>query len=150
MRPFISLISLILMTGCSFGAKPWPEVAASPAIRQASDWTRRLPDYYPAMMNCLNRHPAQPAYVGEVVPLNDDRISVRVVGADDRRLECITATDGKKIVAFRPLAEPDLYGPFFTPAWMPEPSYDCTQTEPVHSTGGQLLGWITYTGCSTG
>lgn len=150
MKPVLSLFLLILLASCSFGGSKWPKISLSARMESASDWTRRLPDFYPAMMNCLNRHPSQPAYVGEVVPLEDDMISVRIVGANDQRLECIIEEDGNKPESVQRLAEPDLYGPFFTPVWMPEPSFDCTETVPVNSTKGQLLGWITYTGCGSG
>ena len=150
MKRILPLCALILVAGCGSAAKPWPKVALTPQMAASSDWTRRFPDFYPAMMNCLNRHPSQPAYVGEVVPLEDELISVRVVGANDQRMDCIIEEDGDKPESIGRLAEPDLYGPFFTPVWMPQPSFDCTQTVPVNSTKGQLLGWITYTGCGSG
>lgn len=150
MKRILPLFLLILLTGCGSGSGKWPDVRLSARMESADDWTRQLPDFYPAMMNCLNRHPSQPAYVGEVVPLEDKMISVRIVGANDQRLECLIKKNGKKPESLRRLAEPDLYGPFFTPVWMPQPSFDCTETVPVNSTKGQLLGWITYTGCGSG
>ncbi len=147
-KPFL-LIFAVLLSACSSNLK-WPQAQSSPRLEAASDWSRNLPAYYPAMMNCLSSHPSQPAYAGEIVPVGDKKIDVRMVGSNDQRLSCVIGIKKQKPEHIGRLAEPDLYGPFFTPVWMPQPSYDCTETVPVESTAGKLLGWVTYTGCSNG
>ena len=146
-RPLLALVPLLaLLAGCATTPPP-DDIRLTRRTETAGDWSRHLPLLYRGLDACLAADPAPPAYALSVVPQNHGMMLVYLAGHDGSQTACsidTAATQKPKLVPATPLENQALRGPRFTPASLPEPFLVCGSNEPVLTSRGRLLGWLTY------
>lgn len=119
-------------------------------MANAKDWTRHFKAYYTPMMNCLNAHPAQPAWAVRVVPSDEGDLRIRMQGANARTMECTIAWNGTKPKALEDAFGLDFEQPAFFPLAYGKPkNHSCLLLEKVEKGWFyEDIGWIARHRCT--
>lgn len=138
--------------GCaqtSNGGEKLPSIESSSRMEESGDWSAHLPSVYPGLVACMNAHPSQPAYVGDVALQDGGMIEVHTVGSDGAVYKCDVAASGGAPSANEPDDGAVMKGPYFYPAAHVGPVSACTATssETVFTTDKDLIGWLAWPSC---
>jgi len=116
------------------------------------DWSKHLEEWLPAIDACLTRTPSAPAVALLVWSVKPGLVGVRTRGADPRRWDCVSRSDGAAIERFEPVAPPETHpaeaSPLFSRTPLEPPTGSCYDHERAFAQDGRLLGWLSYDVCS--
>jgi len=131
------------------GGDRLPSIESSSRMEDSGDWSAHLPSVYPGLVACMNAHPSQPAYVGDVAIQDGGMIEVHTVGTDNSIYKCTVTASGGTPTANEPDDGALLKGPYFYPESHVGPISACTgpNSETVFTTDKDLIGWLAWPSC---